>query len=176
MITNKTDYFAYLKADIDNSDFKATLKAKCFNETWRYLRLLRKQEYYQNCKKSRLSRLVRFWLEYRRKRLGNRLGFSIPCNVFGPGLSIAHVGTIAVNPKAKIGKNCRIHICVNIGAAKDKNEAPIIGDNAYIGPGAKLFGSIVLGDNVSVGANSVVNKSFPEGHCTLVGVPAKKVL
>ncbi len=175
MIQNKADYLAYLSADLNNSDFEPTLKAKLFNEIWRYQRLLRKQEYYNNCKTGFFARLVKLWLEYTRKKLGNRLGFSIPCNVFGPGLSIAHVGTIVVNHQAKIGKNCRIHICVNIGASKDTNEAPIIGDNAYIGPGAKLFGSIVLGDNVAIGANAVVNKSFPEGNCTLVGIPAKKI-
>lgn len=175
MIQTKSDYIDYLKADLDNSDFTPTLKAKLFNEIWRYQRLLRKQEYFINCKKGLLSALVKAWLEYRRKRLGNRLGFSIPCNVFGSGLSIAHVGTIVVNPKAKIGKNCRIHICVNIGAAKDVDAAPMIGDNAYIGPGAKLFGDITLGDNVSIGANAVVNKSFPESDITLVGIPAKRV-
>ena len=174
MINSKADYLAYLKIDLECSDFEPTIKARLFNEIWRYQRLLRKQEYYINCKQGLSAKLVKLWLEYRRKKLGNRLGFSIPCNVFGPGLSIAHVGTIVVNHQARIGKNCRIHICVNIGASKDNNEAPIIGDNAYIGPGAKLFGNIVLGDNVSIGANAVVNKSFPEGNCTLVGIPAKK--
>lgn len=175
MIQSKDDYIAYLKADLDKSDFTPTLKAKLFNEIWLYQRLLRKQEYFINCKKGIVSSFVKAWLEYRRKRLGNRLGFSIPCNVFGAGLSIAHVGTIVVNPKAKIGKNCRIHICVNIGAAKDTDVAPVIGDNAYIGPGAKLFGAIVLGNNVSIGANAVVNKSFLEPNATLVGIPAKRI-
>ena len=80
--------------------------------------------------------------------------------MFGPGLSIAHAGTIVVNSNAKIGANCRIHVCVNIGAdVTDGSKAPIIGDNCYIGPGAKLFGSIILGNNVGIGANAVVNKS-----------------
>jgi serine O-acetyltransferase len=176
MIQSKAEYLAYLSADLNNSDFKSTIKSRFFNEIWRYQRLLRKQEYYINCKSGLVANFVIIWLEYRRKKLGNRLGFSIPCNVFGPGLSIAHVGTIVVNYQAKIGKNCRIHICVNIGAAKENNKAPIIGDNAYIGPGAKLFGGIILGDNIAIGANAVVNKSFPEGNCTLVGIPAKKIL
>ena len=175
MIKYKTDYLNYLQTDLANSDFKPTLKSRFFNEIWLYQRLLRKQEYYNNCTKGAVSSVVKFWLEYRRKRLGNRLGFSIPCNVFGPGLSIAHIGTIVVNAKVKVGANCRIHVCVNIGAAKDKNEAPIIGDNAYIGPGAKLYGGITLGDNVSIGASAVINKSFPEGNCTIVGVPGKAI-
>lgn len=51
--------------------------------------------------------------------------------------------------------------------------APVIGDNCYVGPGAKIFGGIVLGDNIVIGANAVVNASFPNGNCTIAGVPAK---
>lgn len=176
MIKNKLEYLSYLSSDLEMSDYKPTIKSFLFNEIWLYQRLLRKQEYYLNCKKGFISSIVKFWLEYRRKKLGNRLGFSIPCNVFGPGLSIAHVGTIVVNSKARVGSNCRLHVCVNIGAAKDDDNAPKIGNNVYFGPGVKMFGNITIGDNVSIGANAVVNKSFPEGNCTLVGVPAKKIL
>ena len=102
------------------------------------------------------------------------MSFSIPSSSFGEGLSIAHYGPIIVNGNAKVGKNCRIHVGVNIGEGPD-GLSPQIGDNCYLGPGAKLFGGIILGDNVKVGANAVVNKSFPEGNCTLVGVPARKV-
>lgn len=176
MIKNKIDYLNYLALDLAVADYRPTVKSWLFNEVWLYQRLLRKQEYYKNCKNGFFAFIMKCWLEYRRKKLGNRLGFSIPCNVFGPGLSIAHVGTIVVNSKAKVGANCRIHVCVNIGAAKHEDKAPQIGDNAYIGPGAKIFGNVSIGNNVSIGANAVVNKSFPEGNCTLIGIPAKKLL
>ena len=78
-----------------------------------------------------------------------------------------------MNPNAKIGKNCRIHVGVNIGSAADSDETPVIGDNVYIGPGAKIFGGIVIGNNTVIGANAVVNKSFPEGGVTIGGIPAK---
>jgi serine O-acetyltransferase len=52
---------------------------------------------------------------------------------------------------------------------------PVIGNDCYIGPGAKLFGPIELGPNPVIGANAVVNRSFPQGNVTLVGVPAKQV-
>ena len=55
-----------------------------------------------------------------------------------------------------------------------EEEAPIIGDNCFIGPGAKLFGKIKIGDNVAIGANAVVNKSFGD-NVTIAGVPAKIV-
>lgn len=48
-----------------------------------------------------------------------------------------------------------------------------MGDNVYIGPGAKIFGNVVLGNNMMIGANAVVTKSFPEGYCKIAGVPAK---
>ena len=56
----------------------------------------------------------------------------------------------------------------------ESGQSPIIGDNCFIGPGAKLFGRISIGNNVAIGANSVVNKSFPD-NVTIAGVPAKIV-
>ncbi|MEU5842319.1 hypothetical protein [Rhodococcus sp. NPDC047139] len=105
-----------------------------------------------------------------------RLGFSIPPNTFGPGLSIAHRGDIIVNGAARIGADCRVHAGVNIGtAAGRKNSAPKIGDGCYLGPGVKIFGPISIGNDTAIGANAVVNVDFPEGNCSLGGIPAKKI-
>lgn len=104
------------------------------------------------------------------KRLSYILGFTIHKNCFGPGLNIKHYGSVVVNPHTRIGKNCIIHSCVNIGETNGK--APVIGDNVYIGPGVKMFGNIRIGNNVTIGANAVVNKSFEQDNITLVGVPA----
>lgn len=109
-----------------------------------------------------------------------KFNFSIPINVFGPGLCICHVGTLIVNGNAKVGSNCRIHAGVNIGnsASLDKgwvpDNTPTIGNNVYIGPGAKLFGKIKIGDNVAIGANAVVNKDVSD-HVTVAGIPAKVI-
>jgi serine O-acetyltransferase len=81
-----------------------------------------------------------------------------------------------VNGAAKIGANCRLHVCVNIGTqAGYGNKAPIIGDNCYIGPGAKLYGDITIANNTAIGANSVVNKSFEENNIAIAGIPARKI-
>jgi len=81
-----------------------------------------------------------------------------------------------VNGAARIGSNCRIHTGVNIGTnAGTSSAAPVLGDNCYIGPGAKLFGAITIGDSTVIGANAVVNRDFPEGGVTLGGVPAKVI-
>ncbi len=75
-----------------------------------------------------------------------------------------------------MGSNCRLHVCVNIGAAAGKStDAPIVGDNCYIAPGVKMFGRIVIRPNVAIGANAVVTKSFPEGNVTIAGIPAKVI-
>jgi serine O-acetyltransferase len=58
---------------------------------------LRKTEYVINTRKGRLGRSYASLLRYRLQRMGIKLGFTIPPNVFGPGLSIAHWGTIVIN-------------------------------------------------------------------------------
>lgn len=65
---------------------------------------------------------------------------------------------------------------VNIGAdARMHDAAPTIGDNVYIGPGAKIFGKIQIADGIAIGANAVVNKSFFEQDISIAGVPARKI-
>lgn len=102
-----------------------------------------------------------------------QLGFSIGPNIFGPGLSIPHYGNIVINPNVRIGNNCRIHVGVNIGASGGKTSVPRIGDDVYIGPGAILFGDIKIGNNVMIGANSTVTKSFEEDNIVIAGSPAQ---
>ena len=116
-----------------------------------------------------------FYHRLKLRKILLHLGFSIPINVCGPGLSIAHYGSIIISSKAKIGRNCRIHSCVNIGASRGKNGAPIIGNNVYIGPRAILFGDITIADNVSIGANATVNRSFTESNVVIAGTPAEIV-
>lgn len=174
MISSYKDYRNYLEADrVALARGRYTFISWLMDDIWNFQRLLRRIEYLQNCKRGFGWSLLRKFLYFKLHRLAVKLGFSIPVNTFGPGLSIAHYGPIIVNTATRVGKNCRIHVGVNIGEVNGK--APQIGDNVYIGPGAKLFGDIVIGDNVKIGANAVVNKSFPEGNCTLVGVPARKV-
>ena len=95
--------------------------------------------------------------------------------MFGPGLSIAHYGTIVVSTAARVGKNCRLHEGVNIGATNGSSRAPQIGDNVFIGTGAKIIGDITIADDVAIGANAVVVKSIQEQGITVGGVPAKKI-
>ena len=78
-------------------------------------------------------RRILYYLEcIRFHRLSIKLGFSIPVGVFNAGISIAHYGGIVVSNNAKVGKNCRIHECVNIGVTNGSDKAPIIGNNVFI--------------------------------------------
>lgn len=176
MINSKKDLLYYLNKDKHALGYKSQNRPKLFrDEIWKYQIKLRKLEYYCNCKKDPISRVYILLLKLQFRRLSNKYNFYIPRNVFGAGLAIAHIGPIIVNPSAKIGENCRIHVGVNIGTqAGEIGNAPIIGNNVYIGPGAKMFGKITIGNNVAIGANSVVNKNF-EDNVTIAGIPAKVI-
>ncbi|POY38117.1 serine acetyltransferase [Flavobacterium alvei] len=143
-------------------------------EIYKFQRALRKCEYLYNSKNSSFFWKVRKFIAATRfKRLSCKLGFTINPNCFGPGLRIAHRGTIVVNGGCVIGANCTINACVNIGANPGSPElVPQIGDNVYIGPGAKLFGGIFIANGCTIGANAVVNKSCNVINTVLVGVPA----
>lgn len=178
MIESKADLKYYILQDrILNSKYNFTFLQKIKqlfvpDIILKYLYFLRKTEYFSNC---RSHSLLRIFYKYRLRKLGIRLGFSIPINVFGPGLSIPHIGTIIVNNNARVGANCRLHACVNIGASGGNNKAPQIGDNVYIGPSVVMFGDISIADNVTIGANATVNKSFEDSNIVIAGCPARIV-
>lgn len=182
MIKSRQDYIDYLKQDAlargEIYAYSLKLKIKSFVapvHTWVFQKRLRKLEYYLNCKNDPISKLYLKILWLRFKKISLKLGYSIPPNVFGPGLCILHYGTIVVNSKAKIGKNCRVEVCVNIGASGGNPAAPQIGDNVYIAPGVKIYGDISIANNIAIGANSTVNKSFEEENILIAGSPAKRI-
>jgi serine O-acetyltransferase len=177
MIRSYADMLAYREADRQQLGRTGRFNA-VYDEVWLFQRLLRRVEFYLNCgsKSNPMTVLLQKYYSYRLHRQAVRCGFDIPPNTFGPGLSIAHRGTIVVHSAARVGANCRLHVGVVIGTRPGPtDQVPVIGDNCYIGPGAKIFGDIVIGDNTAIGANAVVNRSFPEGNCTIAGMPAVKV-
>ena len=160
MINSKKTYIQYLKSDqkalgINNADGFFIIKNFLFPDPiWKFQKQLRRLEYFHNCKSTGLNKLFYYYLKYRYRLSSIRLGFSIPINVFGPGLSIVHYGTIVINSNVKVGQNCRIHACTNIGASGGTKEAPQIGNNVYIAPGAKIYGDITIANNIAIGANA----------------------
>lgn len=91
----------------------------------------------------------------------------------GPGIILLHTGAIYIHPATKIGANCVIGAQVVIGQSRmDDVRVPTIGDNVFIGAGAKIVGPITVRNNCVIGANAVVLKDTPE-YATLVGIPAR---
>lgn len=178
MIRTKKEYAFFLERDYKLTGIdKYRLIDRIRDRRCKFYKSLRLTEYYTNCRRDLIGRKIAKILRFRHSLLCNRYQWTIPINVFDHGLTIVHVGTIVVSPYAKIGKNCRIHVCTNIGRAYAKgiSGTPVLGDNVYIGPGAKIFGPVVIGNNTAIGANAVVNKSFLDGNCTIAGLPAKKI-
>ena len=103
------------------------------------------------------------------------LGFKIPHNCIGPGLTIYHHGGIIINEEARIGADCKLHGSNCIGNKGAGGSAPVVGDGLDLGVGACIIGDVTLGDQVKIGANAVVNRNFMGSNITLVGVPAKDV-
>lgn len=173
MIKSKADLKEYLEKDKYVISPPKKHPRLLGDDIWKYEIFLRKFEYYSNCGGGIISKILRLYYKYKHYKYGIKLGISIPINVFGAGLHISHYGSVIVSAKAKVGEFCVIHGCTNIGQSEGADEkAPVLGDNVYIGPGAKLFGDITIGNNVMIGANSVVNKSFGN-DCRVAGVPAK---
>lgn len=158
-------------------------EAKLYHKKWYYdlpIRMTEQQVLYQHAKYLRKAEyamnthsLTRHWHLLKLLRIQTRYGISIPLNVVEEGFEIVHLGSVIINGKTRIGKYCRVHPGVCIGANHDK--APVIGEHVYIGPGAKVFGDVEIADGVQIGANAVVSKSCMTKGATLVGVPAADI-
>jgi serine O-acetyltransferase len=106
-----------------------------------------------------------------------KFGIDVPVTTqIGSGLYIGHFGTIVVSSLATIGKNCNLSHGVTIGAVfrGPRSGAPVVGDNVYFGPGSKVIGKVVIGNNVAIGANCVVTRDVPD-NAVVVGIPGKVI-
>ncbi len=108
--------------------------------------------------------LTPFYL-FQNHRMISKWGISLKRKTeIGEGFYIGHYGGIFIASDVKIGRNVDISQDVTIGVSGkgDKRGCPIIGNNVYIAPGAKLFGKINIGNNVKIGANAVIHKNVPD--------------
>lgn len=104
-------------------------------------------------------------------RLGERLGFTIGVDSLGFGVVIPHYGTIVIGPSNRIGNFAVLHtsICIT-------DHGSIIGDGFYCSTGAKIVSQMKLGDNITIGANSVVNRIESNVNNSMIaGIPAKVI-
>lgn len=97
--------------------------------------------------------------------------------IIGGGLQLQHGMNIVIGNNVKIGLNCKIYNSVTLGN-KDVfdpvDQQPTVGDNVVIASGAKCLGGINIGNNVIIGANSVVLDSI-DANMTVVGIPARVI-
>ena len=165
MIKTKKELKEYLVADRANNFLTK------HSSTLSYLKILRNTEYHFNANhKIRYA----FW-RLKLHTISRRFLTYIPINVFGPGLSISHLGCIFVSNTAKCGENVRISQNTTIGATNGSDDSPVIGNNCFIGANACLIGNISIADDVSIAAGCVVVRSIFESGTTWGGVPAKKI-
>ena len=101
-------------------------------------------------------------------------GISIPASVkIGKGFYIGHFGGIIVHSDVQIGEGFSLGSGVVIGTrGLGSHGVPQIGNNVYIGVGAKVLGNIKIGNNVKIGANAVVTDNVPD-NATVIGIPAR---
>lgn len=176
---------AFIKSKNDLIDFLVYEKNKygrkniripliCNNEMsyiWKYNVLLRKTEYYVNTGNKIMSFIYKRWLSHYQ----NKHKIHIPINTFDRGLKLMHLGSILVNGRVRGGKDISLHINTCLVAGGTNDGVPSLGDGIVVGVGAVILGDVKLANNIAVGANAVVNKSFDEENIAIAGVPAKKI-
>ncbi len=119
------------------------------------------------------SKIGTLWLLHQQHRTGIELSHQTE---IGPGVYIPHAGAIVINGKCKIGSNLYLSHDVLLGKAHagPRQGVPTVGDDVYLGPGARLLGKLHVGDNAAIGANAVVLNDIPSDSFA-VGAPAKVV-
>ena len=102
----------------------------------------------------------------------------LPYSEIGERFFVGHANGTAI--AAQIGKNATLTHAVSIGGGRGPGDVgggeglPVIGDNLFVGAGAKILGPIKIGNNVTVGAASLVIKDVPD-HRVVTGIPAKEI-
>lgn len=170
-------YFKY-KADIHRYTqySKGSALVQCFTQQglWALLAYRMSSAIYISRLPKHIKRILLIGCVIWQKFIEITTGISIPYTAdIGAGLYIGHYGGIILHPVAQLGENCNISQGVTIGISGrgNKRGVPVIGNRVYVGVNAVIAGKIRVGDDVVIGANSLVNRDVPRS-CTVVGVPA----
>jgi serine O-acetyltransferase len=126
----------------------------------------------------RLMQWSRRWRLVLLELLFNKLN-AVFCNCiigrgaeFGPGFVMLHSTGTVIHGKVRGGEEVYLEHQVTIGG--ERHGAPALGNNVYVGAGAKIIGPVLIGEGARIGANAVVVDDVP-AFTTVVGIPAKVV-
>jgi len=163
----KSGWKEYLKIAIIKGDSYAIYK---------FLLHLRLYEYLLKQDGGLLLSFRRVWHLKKYQKYAQQLGYCIGDGVLGENVIFYHRGSIIINPDARIGAGCKFHGDCTVGVARTgERGCPVLGKNVDIGVGARILGDIYIADDIIIGANAVVTKSFNEPGITIAGIPAKKI-
>ena len=179
IIKTKEDLKTYIKEDYNRYSVKPNIKTLLLGNynnyrIAKYLRTLRRLEFLYNNLKNPFYKFLYVIYKHYFYRLQWRYHIFIEPNVVGKGFSIVHLGYIWIDQSAIIGDYCTILPRVLIGKKKPGVPQPciFIGDYCYIGTGVTILGPVKIGDNVTIGANSVVTHDIPD-NAVVAGNPAR---
>ncbi|MCM1140347.1 MAG: serine acetyltransferase [Muribaculum sp.] len=177
MIKTRKDLKEYIEADRKQYPIRWFDKF-LFSElvhTLSYLENLRRLEYHLN-NTGLIHKLLAGFRYWTWRRQSWRYGIKIAPNTCGKGLKVSHImgGGIRVANNARLGDYCIIGPNCIIGTKRSSTDVPIIGNNVGICMGAKIYGSLSIGDNAIIAPNSVVVKDVP-ANAIVSGVPAEIV-
>ncbi|MBX3307520.1 MAG: serine O-acetyltransferase [Nitrospira sp.] len=99
-----------------------------------------------------------------------------PSAKIGTGFFIDHGMGVVIGETAEIGDYVTLFQGVTLGGTgKERGKRhPTLGNHVVVGAGAKILGGITIGDNVKIGANSVVLKNVA-ANSTVIGVPGRVI-
>lgn len=90
----------------------------------------------------------------------------------GEDFHLIHWGNTKIHPGVVMGDRVGIMHDVTLGTTMEREGVPRIGNDVFIGAGAKILGPVTIGDRAIIAANSLVLSDVPAG-ATAVGVPAR---
>lgn len=118
-----------------------------------------------------------FWARWISQKAARKTGIEIhPGATIGKGLFIDHGHGVVIGETCEIGDNVTLYQGVTLGGTGKETgkRHPTIGNNVMVSAGAKILGSITIGDDCKIGAGSVVLQNIPP-YATVVGIPGRIV-
>ncbi len=175
----KEEYKALLEKEVyrgtKKSEWLKRYRQREENPSTNAVYLIRRFQYYASQKGKYNQRIART----AQLKLIRRYNIFVNAKTeIGAGLMLPHPTGIILGITVKIGKNWKIFQGVTVGSAHNGDVKfglqPHIGDGCTLFSGAAVIGSCTIGNNVTIGANAVMNKDAPDDS-VWAGVPARRL-